>query len=318
MPAPIIDVHSHPFTDVFVRTVSDRGDNLVDGATLPSWSLDAHVAMMDEKGIGVSLLSQPGLGEKLVGSGGSSKARAINEELARIVAAHPSRFGAFGVVPMDDMDSANTEMAYALDVLKLDGIGITTHCQGRYLGEPCYEPWLEEMNRRGVTLFVHPATPAYYDTKTAVMNPSVLEFMFDTTRMVVTMVLSGAKKKFDRINIISTHGGGTIPYLAHRISIIQLMPWAYKNHKPEDPVDVLASLGSFYYDLTASSVPAALDSIRRLVPVERLLMGFDYPMMPVSTVSPAISALVNNPAVNQAEQRQIIRDNALRLFPRFR
>jgi predicted TIM-barrel fold metal-dependent hydrolase len=40
---------------------------------------------------------------------------------------------------------------------------------------------------------------------------SLLEFMFDTTRMLTNMIFNGAKNRFSKIKIISTHGGGTIP-----------------------------------------------------------------------------------------------------------
>jgi len=53
-------------------------------------------------------------------------------------------------------DGVLEEMAYALDTLKLDGVATTTSTDDIYLGDARYDPWFEEMNRRGVTLFVHP------------------------------------------------------------------------------------------------------------------------------------------------------------------
>ena len=117
------------------------------------------------------------------------------------------------------MDAAIEEMAYALDVLKLDGIASTCHFDGAYLGDPRYDPWFAEMHKRGTVLFVHPSLPKAMDQVYVGPNPSTLEFMFDSTRMVTKMVITGAKAKFDGVRMISTHGGGTIPYLAHRLMI---------------------------------------------------------------------------------------------------
>ena len=311
----IFDVHTHPLLPMFVQVLTG-GTGGADGVTLSPWSVEQHIEVMDQHGIDVGILSQPGLAKHLMGSEGQAKARQINEELAALVAQYPSRFGAFAVVPMDNMDAAIEEMVYALDVLKLEGVGVSTHLDGKYLGEPEYEPWFDEMNRRGVTLFVHPDAPDYFNVETSRINVSVLEYMFDSTRMVTNLVLSGTKQRFDQINIISTHGGGTIPYLAHRISIAAQMPWAYRDGVKLSVEKILAALGSFYYDLTAVTSTAALDAIRQVVPVEHLLIGFDFPLMPKETIAPAIKAFSTYSGFNEDEKYKITRGNAARLFPR--
>ena len=48
----------------------------------------------------------------------------------------------------------------------------------------------------GATVFVHPDEPPGFSVEDATMNVAVLEFMFETTRMAATMVLSGAEQRF--------------------------------------------------------------------------------------------------------------------------
>lgn len=146
---------------------------------------------------------------------------------------------------MHDMDAALAETAYALDVLKLDGLSAATHFRGLHLGESPYDPWLEEMNRRETVLFVHPEEPEGFDVSTSRLNVSALEFMFETTRMIATMVLSGAKDRFKKVRVIATHGGGTMPFLAPRIGLISQMPWAYRGGPKLSPEEVKTALGSF-------------------------------------------------------------------------
>ena len=312
---PIIDFHCHPLIPAVVAAI-DKAQ--IGGVTLPAWSVDEQIAMMDRHGIETSMLSVNSVAQTMVGSKGRGQARAINEALATIVGQHPTRFGAFASVPMDDMEAANGELAYALDVLKLDGIGIETQCGGRHLGDAHYDAFLDEMNRRGTTLFVHPAIPPHFDAQQSRTNVSVVEFMFETTRMVTTMVLSGAKQRFDRINVIATHGGGTIPFLAHRISLAGSMPWAFRDGPKLGPKDILASLASFYFDLTAATSATALDALRALVPADRLLMGFDYPLMPEATIEPGQQAFARYAGFDAVEKRQIFSGNARRLVPRLR
>src|ERR1700730_16072725 len=103
----------------------------------------------------------------------------------------------------------------------MDGVSTSTSISDVYLGEPQFDPWFEELNRRGATLFVHPTFTKAAQTLLNGLNPSVLEFMFDTTRMIANLVATGAKKRFSNIKIISTHGGGTIPFLVNRIQTLE-------------------------------------------------------------------------------------------------
>jgi hypothetical protein len=124
-------------------------------------------------------------------------------------------------LPGQDADGAVAEIVYALDTLKMDGVSTSTSINDVYLGELQFDPWFEELNRRGPTLFVHPTFTKAAQMLLNGLNPSVLEFMFDTTRMIANMVVTGAKKRFSNIKIISTHGGGTIPFLVNRIQMLE-------------------------------------------------------------------------------------------------
>src|ERR1700720_2145876 len=146
-------------------------------------------------------------------------------------------------------------MAYALDMLKLDGVPTTTSVDDIYLGDTRYDPWLEEMNRRGVTLFVHPVPAKASRSVDLGIDVSILEFMFDTTRMLTNMIFGGAKKRFSMINIISTHGGGTIPYLMTRIETLEMVFGPGKSRAHLSPAEIREGLASFYYDLTAATSP---------------------------------------------------------------
>ena len=91
-----------------------------------------------------------------------------------------------------------------------------------YPGDPRFDPWFEEMNRRKVTLFMHPTVARASLAVDLKIDISMLEFMFDTTRMLTNMVFTGAKRRFSDIRMISTHAGGTIPYLVTRLQTLEL------------------------------------------------------------------------------------------------
>src|SRR4030081_446939 len=144
----IIDVHSHIITNLGSRAPMDK---------LPPWSIEQSLSIMDANGISASVLSLPDSASHAKGPEACQLARRINEQLAGIASRHPTRFGAMATLPaLAAPDGVIEEMTYALDTLKLDGVATTTSTDEGYLGDTRYDPWLEEMNRRGVPFFVYP------------------------------------------------------------------------------------------------------------------------------------------------------------------
>jgi predicted TIM-barrel fold metal-dependent hydrolase len=151
------------------------------------------------------------------------------------------------------------------------------------------------------------------------LNVSILEFMFESTRTVANMVISGAKERFSKINIISTHGGGTIPYLAARIELLEplfelLEPLSGRRVMTD--AEIQSGLSSFYYDLTAATSTPSLAALKKFISPTRLLMGFDFPMMPTTTIAPAQDQLAANGGFDDEATEAILFGNAQKLFPR--
>jgi predicted TIM-barrel fold metal-dependent hydrolase len=320
-PVPLIDVHAHALLPLWCQAAArargqTAGTLMIAGTPAPDWSPAAQLAVMDRHGIAASVLSWPSATSFLRGEPARRLARDMNEQLAEIVARHPRRFGAFAVLPLDDMDAAIAEMAYALDVLGLDGVSSSTHVDGVYLGDARYEAWFAEMDRRGCTLFVHPTTPKGFDLVGMGLNASILEFMFDSTRMATQLVASGAKARHPRVNIICTHGGGTVPYLATRVSVLAPHFAALEGRPMPTGEQILAGFASFHYDLTASTAAASQDALRRLVPATQLMLGFDYPMMHPSTIAPSLQRFADYQGWREDERRAILHGTAQRLLPR--
>ena len=305
----IIDVHSHaifPF---------GQGAPVGPGRKQPDWSVEGALSYMEKYDIAACVLSVPASANNATGQEARDIARRTNEALTEIVSKHPDRFGAVATLPGLNADDAVAEIAYALDTLKMDGIATTTSINDAYLGEPQFDPWFEELNRRGATLFVHPTITKAGGTLLNGLNPSVIEFMFDTTRMITNMVATGAKKRFSQIKIISTHAGGTIPFLVNRIQTIEHTFGVGPGRLELSPEQVREGIASFYYDLTAATSEAQLYAILKLVPVSQLLMGLDLPFMPESTFGPAIADVGHYSAFSEADLQSLSYGNAFRLYP---
>jgi predicted TIM-barrel fold metal-dependent hydrolase len=109
----------------------------------------------------------------------------------------------------------------------------------------------------------------------------MIEFLFDTTRAVVDLVLTGTVARYPGIDLVIPHGGATLPLVADRVSVFSLL----LDVGPE--VDVLRDLGRLHYDLAGYPLPRQLDALLTLVAPEHLHYGSDYPFTPELAVGPA-------------------------------
>jgi hypothetical protein len=75
---------------------------------------------------------------------------------------------------------------HALDVLKADGIGLSTNYGDKWPGDPAYAPVFDELNRRKAVVYFHPTGPNC--CRDLIPNvPYVLtELPHDTTRAITS------------------------------------------------------------------------------------------------------------------------------------
>src|SRR5437764_15229355 len=146
-------------------------------------------------------------------------ARRCNEFSAQLIHEYPQRFGAFAILPLPDIEAALRELEYALDTLKLDGVVLLSSVDGRYPGDPLFDELFTELNRRKAVVFLHPTVPAINRELHLNLPPFLVEFVFDTTRAVVNLMYSGTLERCPDMPVILAHAGGTVPYVALRISL---------------------------------------------------------------------------------------------------
>ena len=238
-------------------------------------------------------------------------ARTCNEFQARMLGDHPSRFGAFALLPLPDVDGALQELAYALDVLRLDGVGLFSSNDGRYLGDSLFDPVFDELHRRKAIVFVHP-THCEAPVETNLGSPPfVVEYVFDTTRAIVNLIFTGTLKRCPDIRVIVAHGGGAVPFLAQRISMMETHRHAQK------VTGVISTLRSLYYEIASTTAAYALRSLQELVGPTRILWGSDLPFVYGERLKAEVDHWEEYDGFNDAARAAVERENALGLLRRF-
>jgi 6-methylsalicylate decarboxylase len=238
-------------------------------------------------------------------------ARTCNEFQARMALEHPSRFGSFALLPLPDVDAALEELTYALDILHLDGVGLFSSVNDRYLGDPSFDPVFDELNRRKAVVFIHPTHCEAPPETNLGAPPFVVEYVFDTTRAIVNLIFTGTLKRCPDVRLIVAHGGGTVPFLAQRISMLE-------GHRHAKGVtDVIPTLKSLYYEIASTTSGYALRSLQELADPTHILWGSDLPFVYGERLQEEVDYWEEYDGFDAGDRMAVEQLNALQLFSRF-
>jgi 6-methylsalicylate decarboxylase len=310
-----IDVHHHIIPSAYVKTLAAEGVTVALGVGFPDWSTEMALEMMDSNGIATAVASFTSPAA-CVGDTRFSRglARRCNEISARLIHDHPLRFGAFASLPwLSDVDGALAEIGYALDILKLDGVGMLTNYKGTYLGDSGFGEIYRELNRRKVVVHVHPGDQP--GSNPFPCSNSLLEGPFETTRAITNLVYGGTLERYPDISFIFSHGGGTVPYLASRIGE---GVWLWRGASENAPKGFYHYLKGLYYDTAVAASAYNLPSLRALSDSSHVLFGTDYPFAPPAMIAATVKGVEQFEKFGAEERTAIEEENGLALFPRLR
>jgi 6-methylsalicylate decarboxylase len=301
-----IDVHHHHTPPPYVTALTTKN---VPGP-VRDWTPEKSLADMDKAGVATALTSITTPVLRFLDETGARKvARECNEYSAKLARDSRGRFGVFAAMPMPYVDATLQEIAYALDTLKADGIGLLTSYGDKWLGDPAFAPVMDELNRRRAVVYTHPTTANCCGNLIPDVPESIIEWGTDTTRTIASLVFSGTAARCRDMKIIFSHGGGTMPFLTERFV---RLPVINKTVAPRVPNGVEYELKRFYYDTAQAAHPFALASLLKLVAVSQVVFGTDFPYR---TGAEHVKGLTDY-GFSAKDLQAIDRDNAVRLLPR--
>jgi predicted TIM-barrel fold metal-dependent hydrolase len=272
-PAEVFEAMQHRYPDAIDLREDEQGGKFAIWANtrLPAWDHAARLEDIDRAGIDVELLSNPPIYSR-IDEHTPELCRLVNDMLAASCGRDPDRFKALAHVPFNNMDTALTEMARALDELGCVGVLVTSNIAGRYLDTAEFEPFWAEVNRRGVAVFMHPSnSPFYRDDQ----PPTLLSFPFDTTLSAHKLVRGGLFEKFPDVTLVLSHLGGALPYLARRLDIGFDSPGFFGSY-PKPSRRPSESMRRLYLDTALSWNRGAFYCAHELVGIEHIVFGTDY------------------------------------------
>lgn len=306
-----IDTHNHAVPPKMQKWAVEAGILPPDQSKWPTWARWSQAGteqVMEENRIAAVVTSSPAPFEVFKDAAQvATGARVINESLADLVREQPKRFGFFAYLPLTDVDAALAEAEHSLDTLGAEGVLLLTHVNGTYIGDKSFAPLFAELDRRRTVALVH---PQFLPGGTPPGIPDFMgDFLLDTTRAALSLILGGALERYRDLSIILSHGGGFLPYMAARIDS--------RSHDEEgiDPVTLRGYVRRFYYDTAMPTSPYATPTLLRAADHSRILYGTDYSMRTAEATRYVTDELARDPLIEPRMHRAIERDNALRLLP---
>ncbi|CAN5514879.1 amidohydrolase family protein [soil metagenome] len=321
----VIDVHSHVTPPSFREAVLDGGTwhsltNVIGELEIPEFSISAQdrIAKMDANGVDMHCLTVNNdfYRYELDPAATQEIARACNEEIAEMMAAHPDRLTGLATVPMQDVPMAVAEMEYAMSKLGYRGITINDHVNGVTFDDPTFYPFWEAVESLGAVVFFHQCGPTLVKARTKrYALPNSIGNLVDRAVTFGTLVFGGIMDRYPDLKICLGHAGG---YTAFGVARMDKTWRAADMGVPEfsDAKSNLTQppseyLSRFYYDsctYTEETLRFVIDSVG----IDRVVLGTDYPA-PMVQEDP-VSWLTSMPGITEAERTAILETNPAKML----
>jgi aminocarboxymuconate-semialdehyde decarboxylase len=237
--------------------------------------VDARLQDMDRLGVDVQAIS-PSPGQYYYFAPpelGRDAARMINDGMADAVALHPHRLVGMGTVPLQNTEMAVAEMRRCVNELGLRGIEISSHVNGRELGEVEFRPFFAAAEELDVLIFMHPLGFTHGQRLSEHYLDNIIGNPIESTIALSHLIFGGVLETYPGLKLCVAHGGGYLPGYWGRMDHAFRAREDCRQHITREPSTYLRQtwLDTLVFDQDQ------LDSLVRTHGADRLCLGTDYP-----------------------------------------
>jgi aminocarboxymuconate-semialdehyde decarboxylase len=244
-------------------------------------------------------LAEPDLGAEL--------SRMQNDRIAEIAAAHPDRLVPMGTLPLQAPAEAQRELRRITDELGFRGLEIDTNVQGTDLDAPQLAWFWAEVERRGLTVVMHPHGFSHAQRLGPYYLVNVIGLPLESCIALSRLILSGVLERHPALKLVVVHGGGFLPhYIARTDHAWEQRPEtrAHTSRKPSEYVRLV------HFDTTTHSADAIALLVQRYG-ADRVLLGTDYPF-DMGETDPV--SLIADAGLDAEQSTLVLGGNAARLL----
>jgi aminocarboxymuconate-semialdehyde decarboxylase len=249
--------------------------------------------------------------------------RRLNDHIAEVVRAHPTRFAGLGTIPLQDPDLAAKELERCVRELGLRGAQIGSHVDanehfGRLdplnLDNAFLQPVWSAAEESDAAIFVHPWDMVGKERMPNYWLPWLVGMPAETALAICSMIFGGVFERFPKLRVAFAHGGGAFPFTLGRIEHgFHVRPDLCATTSQVNPRHYLArddQPARFFVDSLVHD-QEALRYLVKLFGPQRVALGSDYPF-PLGEAIPG--SLLETVAEFSAEEKHWIRAGSARAF----
>ena len=239
-----------------------------------------RLALMDETGLDVQVLSLTSPMLHDLGPASVDLARRTNDGIAEAVARHPTRFQALATLPVARPEEAAQELERCVTTLGLKGTMLCGRIGAHNLDDPSIAPILSTAEALGAPILLHPRAPdpavrkAYY----AGLSPELddvfatfgLGWHYDAGIQFLRLMLSGTFDRMPRLQVILGHWGELVLFYAERFAAMDRVSGL------DHPISYYMRR-NLYVTSSGMFLPEYLRRVLTVVGADRLLFSTDFP-----------------------------------------
>ncbi|MBX6426718.1 MAG: amidohydrolase [Variibacter sp.] len=279
---PVIAIEEHYWDEELAAHFTGRDANRNASVTKRLLDVGAlRLQSMDQAGIDVQVLSHTAPStQKLERDIAVPLTRRVNDRLATLIAAHPSRFAGFAALPTADPEAAADELERTVKELGFKGAMLHGLGNGVWLDDRRFWPIFARAEALDVPIYLHPSVPlpavvdAYYkefEQDFPVLLRAGWGYTVETATQAIRLILSGVFDAHPNLKIVLGHLGEGLPFLLWRIDNALSRP----GQKAVRFRDVFCR--NFYVTTSGFFSNPALLCCLQEIGIDRILFAVDYP-----------------------------------------
>jgi aminocarboxymuconate-semialdehyde decarboxylase len=268
-----------------------KGDQLFRKIQSNSWDAQRRIEECDASGVTMQVLSTVPVMFSYWAKPADALdlSRLLNDHIAEVVRAFPTRFAGLGTIPLQEPELAAGELERCVRELGLRGVQIGTHVDAN---EFCNGPDCRNLDDRGLdvvwrtaeqldaAIFVHPWDMLGKKRMPKYWLPWLVGMPAETCLAICCMMFGGVFERFPKLRVAFAHGGGAFPFTVGRMEHgFHVRPDLVATDNDVNPRSYLRSgdrPARFYVDSLVHDADA-LQLLVKLFGAERVALGSDYP-----------------------------------------
>lgn len=216
----LTNTHIHAIPPGYTAALKEAGGDPSRFPT-PEWSLNGTLDNLATTDSARAVLSISTPGIPIAGTGQKARdlCRDTNRYLADLVKERPQSLDFFGALPdWRDVDGTIDEIEFLLSTQKA-AVGVVFYTSyGDHLpGDPMFKPIWDKLEDVGALAFMQPGVADIEPFFIADFLPQpVVDYPQQTAHAAVDLVLRSVRSNTPNVDVILSHAGGTLPYLAEQ------------------------------------------------------------------------------------------------------